>query len=349
MEENIKGLIQRKIWTVENLLSEARSLVDNAATLPRKIRKGIPIFPGEWSENKIKTYLKQLDAAIRNPLRYKNKKILEDNGVSIKGIPEEIFDNTAGIEEIVELILKIKEEFSETVVSLVKTLLSKLLRDGIDNSKERLSELLDKRIAFKRISEFENKNLANELLRKSMEDTRFLPSAETIISMVRFVDKFGISVKYDVDFNEFETNLRNVHQKLVDIQEKYQISKKELSKFLKDRTLSGADKILQEKITEYSERKRALLEEWEMYSVALKSIGQEVNEPPQGIRELENNVKALEEKCLESLGEEGLTLLKFLRGEEDFPDEISKEGITKALQLLRPLFCKILKAGERKW
>lgn len=341
MEEDIKDLIQRKIWTVESALSEARVFVDNVTGLPSEARKNIPIFPGEWSENKVKTYLKQLDAAVRNPLRYKNKRILEDNGVSTTDIPEKIFEDSTGIEEIVKLLLEAEKEFTETVVSLIKTLVSIWLKDGIVNSKEKLSEVLSKKIAVKRIFEVKNENLRNELLRKSMEDTAFLPTAESLVSMVEFVEKFGISAKYSVSFDRFENNLRNVHQRLVHVQEEYHISKEELSKFLKDQTLLGADEILEKKTVEYSERKKTLLEEWAMYSVALKSIGKEVGEPPQGIRELEKDVKALERKCLESLGKEGLRLLKFLRGEEDFPDEISKEGIKKALQLLRPLFARL--------
>lgn len=343
MEEDMQNLIQRKIWTAEELLSEARELAGNATKLPRKIRKSIPVFPGEWSENRVKTYLKQLDAAIRDPLRYKNKKILEDSGLITKGIPEEIFDDTTGIEEIVKLIARIKEELNEKVVVLLKKILSKWLKDGTDKSKEKLSEILDKKIALQRISEFEYGNLRDELLQKSLEDTEFLASAEGLISKARFVDKFGVSVKYNGDFNEFERNLKNVHQKLVNLQEQYQISKKEISNFLKDRTLNDADEFLHDKLEEYSERKRSLLEEWNMYSIALKSIGQEVSEPPQGIHELENDVGILKKKCLESLGEEGLRILKFLRGEENFPDKISKEGIKKALQLLRPLFVKFLR------
>ena len=344
MEEDLEGLIQRKIWTVEEqLLPRARDLADKATKLPRKIRKSIPVFPGEWSDNKVKTYLKQLDAAIRNPLRYKNKKILEDSDLSTKGIPDEIFDDTTGIEEIAQLISRIKKEFNQTVVDLSKKMLSEWLKDGIDKAKEKLSEILDKKIALQRISEFEHENLRNELLQKSLKDTVFLASAEDLISKVRFVDKFGVSVKYDGDFNEFESNVNNVHQKLVNLQEQYQISKEEISKVLKDKTVNDADGLLQQKNEEYSERKISLLEEWNMYSIALKSIGQEVIEPPQGIHELEKGVRTLEKKCLESLGEEGLIILKFLRGEENFPDEISKEGIKKALQLLRPLFVRFLR------
>jgi len=79
-----------------------------------------------------------------------------------------------------------------------------------------------------------------------------------------------------------------------------------------------------------------------MYSTTLESIGQEVPELPQGLDELEREVKNLREKCLNSLGEEGLRILSFLKGEGDFPDQISKKGLKATLEILRPLFLKFL-------
>lgn len=343
MEEDIEALIQRKIWTAEGLVLEASELAAKATKLPRKIRKNIPVFPDEWSENRVKAYLKQLDVAIRDPLRYKNKKLLEDSGLLTKGIPEEVLDDTTGIQEIVDFVASIEDEFNEKAVFFLKKILSEWLKDGIEKSKEKISEILDKKTALKRISEFEYENLRDELLQKSLSNTGFLSTAEDLISKVRFVDKFDVSIEYDGEFGEFENSLKNVHQKILDLQELFQISKEEISKVLKGKKLKDADNFLQKKIEEYAERKRSLLEEWNMYSVALQSTGQEVDEPPHGIYELENGVQDLKEKCLKSLGEEGLKILTFLRGEGDFPNEISEEGIKKALRLLRPLFMRFFR------
>lgn len=54
----------------------------------------------------------------------------------------------------------------------------------------------------------------------------------------------------------------------------------------------------------------------------------------------------MREKCLGHLGELGFKLLKFLRGEEEFPEDIEVEGIKKALEALRPLFLKSIKEED---
>jgi predicted nuclease with TOPRIM domain len=99
---------------------------------------------------------------------------------------------------------------------------------------------------------------------------------------------------------------------------------------------------LKKQLEECSKEKSKLLEEWKLYSTTLRSLGHEVMEPPRGLNELKEEIKKLQGECLSTLGEEGLKILRFLKGEGDFPDDISINGIRNSLKIIRPLFVKFL-------
>jgi len=345
MEEDVINIIQRKLWTVEHILPQARHLAGNASKLPEEARKSFPSFSGDWSEENVMKHLEKLRAAVRDPLRYSNRKILEDIGVLTKGIPEEIFDDSLGVKDMVGLFSELKD-FGEGVTDILvkRETLSTWLRESVDIAKQKLKGILDAKPAFQRILESSiTENLRVELILRSAENTGFIGSAEDIISKLNFINEFEISVEYTEKFEEFTDALTSVYNKLIELQEDHGIQKGELTESARGKTLQEAREVLNKKSEDCSQKKGKLLEEWKMYSNTLRSIGCAVPEAPLGLRELEKENEKLKNECLRRLGEEGLRVLKFLKGEEDFPEEISKDGIKKALEVLRPLFVKFLR------
>ena len=83
-----------------------------------------------------------------------------------------------------------------------------------------------------------------------------------------------------------------------------------------------------------------------MYASTLRTFGDEISELPNTLQDLKNSVSLMEKRCLEHLGDTGDTgikILKFLRGEEEFPEDIEIKEIKKALEILRPILSKSLK------
>lgn len=345
MEEEITTIIQRKIWTIDTYLTEANELCTKAAQLPKEARESILGFPGEWTEENVRKHLERLKRAIEEPLRYKSRRLLEDQGVSTKGIPEEVFDDSIGVGKIVYL-LKELNEFNKRIAEVIrKEMLVGWLRDGTNKAIAGLEDIIKAKRGFQRLLEEDvNESLRDELLRRSIKNPGFISSADDIVLKAKYVAEFGISIKYKEDFDEFKKNLIDSHEKLENLRDEYSIPNEEISKAVKGKSLHDANVLLKDKLNEALEKKRKLLEERRMLLVPLKSIGHEVRTPPQGLYELEKEVENLKKDCLDSLGEEGLRLLSFLVGkEEDFPDEISKESIKRALEILRPLFAKSLR------
>lgn len=343
MEDMIKA-IEKKIWTVENFLPRLNEIKDDAKRLLPKERKRIPVYSGDWSQESVRKYLKEIDTAVKDPIRHKNKRKLEEIDVKTEGIPDDVFEDTLGIDEIVKLceeIKKIDEIINKILIS--ETLLTSWIEEGTNTTREKLEEILDAKPMFKHVFESEiDEKLKFELLKRSIEDVNFLSDAEDIIHKFTYACDYGLIVKYNEDLKSFAKNLNETHSKMQQIEENYGISKEEIKTLIKDKTPQEADELLGKVDEEYAEKKRKSLEEWKMYSSTLKPLGEEILEPPKGIHELESAVENMRDKCLGYLGEPGFRLFRFLKGEDNFPEDVGIKEIKKALEVLRPFFIKSL-------
>lgn len=348
MEEDVTDVIQRKIWTVEELIPKVNELTTKAKHLPESAKKNIPVFSDDWSEEGVKKFFEKFKESVRNPLRHKNRELLENRGIQTRDIPEELFDDSTSIQEVVSLFDNLKE-FNETITTLLikKEVLVAWIRESSGSAKENLQEILDAKAGFERIfnSPVEEK-IKVELIQGSLVDRSFIASAEDVISKIKSITEYGVSIEYKEGFEEFKTNLDNVFQKLETMQDEYNIPKGEICTLLNGKLLQDAEKLLDKKLKECSEKKIRLLEEWKMYSATLKSIGHDVAATPQGLEELEEAVKNLKTECMNTLGGNGLSLITFLKGEGDFPDEISKDDIKRVLGVLRPMFVRFVREGD---
>jgi len=344
MVEEITNQVQLKRLAASELSSEAIALSARAKELPKEARMNIPIFSGNWAEDGVRQFMEQFRESIKNPIRHKNREALEKLGLQTKGISEDVFDDSISIQETIGLFGEV-EQFDEVVArKLVEEhLVTEWLREGAANTKEKLQEILDAKPAFKRIASASiNTNIKNDLLLRSLSDQRFVSQAEDLAGEIEGLQNYGMSIGPDMDFAKFTANLKEVVGKCSVLQSEYDMSDSEITAVVKALDLPEAETTLSRKVTELSEKRDALLEEWNAYAATLRSIGQIVPETPRGIKELAEGVRGLKEECLTTLGEGGLAVLAFLKGESDLADNITNEDIRKALRILRPMFRKIL-------
>lgn len=345
MEDTLNDLIQRKIMVVEYTTIEAKTLIDKAKSLPKEAKKNIPVCVGDWSEESMQRFFGEFKESIINPLRHRNRELLENIGVKTKGIPEEVFDDSLGTEKVVNLSNAVKE-FNENILKIIleKNVLFEWIRVGLDNASQNLNNIIVIQKSLKEIAESNlGQILKNDLLQRSVMDRGFITTAEDALSKVRFISGFGISAESIDTFEVLKSTLSSVCQKLVDMQTKYLIPKTEILEFTEKKPLIETDIVLKKKLEEYAKKERTLREEWKMYSSTLKSIGHNPPTMPEGIHELEESVRKLRGECMEALGEEGVSILTFLKGEGNFPDNIPIDKIRKALEVLRPVFMNFLR------
>jgi len=80
MAQDICDVINRKIWTVEELLSCVDEIVEKSRSLSPNKRKKISTTISDWSEDRVRKYIDTLKGAVINPLKHKNKEKLRDRG-----------------------------------------------------------------------------------------------------------------------------------------------------------------------------------------------------------------------------------------------------------------------------
>ncbi|MHA1169962.1 MAG: hypothetical protein ACTSRU_19205 [Candidatus Hodarchaeales archaeon] len=338
------NLIQRKVWTVEELSSQLDSVMDNLGKLSNEHRKRIPVFPSDWSEAGVKKYVKDIEKAVNEPIKYMNRRKLEEIGVKTEGVAEEVLGNTRGIGEILSILGEIKSisvDMNEKL--LTDSMVTKWLREGIDVTKQKLQEINDAKPAFKRLAESEvDTQLRTALIEKALLDTGSLSRCEDIISKSKYLQDFEITLQYRGDFEKFCANVDEVCDKIRCIQDEFGISIEQLTGTIKNKELSDLGEILDKDYYEYDKEKRKLTDECNMYSYTLSSIGQDVPEIPESLLELRTTVEHMKQKCLEYLGESGLALINFMKEGGEFPTQVGIEEIKRTLEILRPFFMKVL-------
>lgn len=348
MEEDIANVIQQRRWTVDQLSSEARLLSTKANELPEDIKKNIPIFSQNWSEDGLQQFMELFRESIKNPIRHKNRELLEQLGIQTKGIPEDTFDDSTTINDVTGFLGEIKNA-EEVVARLLieKQLVFGWLKEGASRAKDNLQEILNAKSALKRVASANiDSNIRSELLYRSLSDRHFIDQAESMIGKAVSLQNYGLSVKLNENFEKFVTDLESVSGKCSTLQSEYGTTTTEIKSSLEGKELQEAETLLAIKLAELSQKKNSLLEEWNVYSTTLKSIDHNVPDVPLGIQQLAEGVKELKEECLGALGERGLAILDFLKGKSDFPNEATTDEIKRTLQILRPLFLKMLKEED---
>ena len=346
IEETI-DLIQRKIWTVEELLPELGPMLKNLDRLTSAQKKRIPIFPNDWSETGVKKYINDVEKAIDEPIKYMNRKKLEAIGLKTEGISEDVLADTKGIDEIL-YIHKDMQGIDDIGKKLVaESLLTKWLKEGIDNTKTRLQEITDAKSAFKRLAESGiDAKLKSDLIGKALPDVSILSECDEIISKFTYLSEFEINLLYEGDLEKYCEHIDGVWRVVQQIQDEFGISREELIDVSKNKDLSELVDILNRQNEACSKEKRGLIEECNLYSYTLSSLGQNVPELPESLTELRGTVEQLRNKCLEFLGESGLALITFFKEGGKFPEEIQIEDVQRTLEVLRPFFLKIISKGE---
>ncbi len=347
MDDDVLTTLSAAIWKADEHLESARQLREKAAKLPQEALKGLPEFRGEWTPEAVRDHLQRFNNWMTDPLRAKNRTILEGLGIPTQGISPEIFDESEGVEQIKKLLgeaVSIDKSLNRALLG--KQLVHAWLSEGTTDTVQRLTDILEAKEGFKRLLSVDiSKPLIQALLLKSLQDPSFIPSAKTIAAQVRFLAAFGISIEAGRDLDEFMSTVTGVHALLHTLQDEYGIPKETLYEQTNGKSLHEAGTLLGDMEQDCIDQKKRLLDEWNIYFTALSSIGAQPDSttPPQAIPALRHQIEEFKEQCLKGLGKEGMALFRFMKGEGEFPETISMNSVKKALEALRPLILTFLK------
>lgn len=346
IEERI-NLVQRKIWTVEELLLQLDPIVEDVDRLSSAHRKGIPVFANDWSEAGVRKYIKDIEKAVHEPIKYMNRNKLEEIGLRTEGISDDILADTRGIGEILNMYREVQGIDDIGKKPIAESLLMKWLTEGIENTRIKLQEINDAISAFKRLTESGiDDTLKSDLTREALEDITTLSKCEEVISKFTYLSDFEINLGYKDSLEEFCGNIDTVWSIIQQIQEKFGVSREQIICVTRNKNLSKLVDILNSQYLEYFKEKGSLIEECNMYSLTLCSMDEGVPELPESLVELRKTVEDLRNRCLELLGKSGLAFINYIKEGGDFPKDIGLGDIQRTIELLRPFFLRILSAKE---
>jgi len=349
MAENIIDIIQKKIWTAENLSKQLDDLMEKSRTLSPNERKMLPTALSDWSEDQLRKLMQSLQRAIVNPLRHKNKEKLKKIGIDVEKIPDETFDNTELIDDILKYFNEINRIDGNIVAILIEARdIENWLIESSENLIQKLQDILD---IGSRVKDIANRDIheqfKRELIIRTLRDTTFIDDAEEVLSNIAYLSSFGISIDYTVKFEELRNDLSDLSTKMNNLVHDFGLPENGIREKVKGKSHKDSQIIIEKMENEYSREKERLIDEIRMYLSILRSFGSEALEEAElnekTFPELQELLEQIKRKSLEHLDESGMRIFRFLKGEGSFPEDIELDEVKRSLERLRPIFLKGLK------
>lgn len=170
-------------------------------------------------------------------------------------------------------------------------------------------------------------------LENAFEDFEFLGKADELNLQIVYISGYGMNVEYDIGhLGDFLENCEIVYSTLKRFEDIYKISTDEVSAWVKGKNMAEICKYLEGDEDPFSAEYAKLKRRWREFASILGQEGPE----PEGFPDLKKKTKQLEVEFKESLGESGLKLLAFFRGEANFPGDLSKEDLVNILKKFQP-------------
>ena len=346
-ETNIPDLIQRRMWTADTLMTQIKTLLIKASSLDNQAKKNVPKFAGDWSGENFALFVEKLNDSVRNPIRHRNRAMLEELGIQTKGIPDEILEDTSGALDFTHQLGELDSSTTLVKFAIGKGIVSDWIREGFASSCERLRQMsITQKGLESIIADCPDIPLRDGLLVRSIQDPSYVGDAQDIVSRVKYMSARGIQIPVENSFEKAIVDLNDLWKILWKLSDEFGISDSEIDEITKGRQLGQVRSLLEEKATQVTREKAKLEDEWLLYAEALTSVESELPEMPQKMVELREGVDRLEKECLDTLGSGGMAVLAYLKGESEFPDTLTLVELKRSIEVLRPLFMKSLRKEQ---
>lgn len=346
-ETNLEARLHTATATVDILLRRARKLRDRALPLAKTALIDMPQFDDDFSEDGLVGHLDALDEWIRNPVRIRNRAILAGLGIATDSLPSELLDDSEGIDATADAFRDLKEsKHAAFPLLLERGLIASWLREGLPATAKKLALLGKAREGFSRLIEYKIPDrLRDEMVVRVAADLTYLSTAEELVRRAQVLNEMGCVWAPDASPDDVNIAVDAAYRNVATLRELTGTGDSAFDELVNGKELRIAADVLKQAASEKEVLRSKLLEEWKSLSDAARilNVPSASSAPPRSIPSLEREVEVLRDECLRMLGDDGMLILKFLRGEADFPRGFTKEQIEHALMVLRPTLTKALK------
>lgn len=277
---------------------------------------------------------------------------MKEIGISVERIPDDIFDNTKLIDDILEYFKKINRIDKNIINILIEEkMIEKWLIENSENIIQKLKDILDIGSRLKDIAKKDaDEQFKRQLIIKILRETTFIDDAEDALSNIDYLGRFEVLIDYSVKVEELINELNILSGEISKLVDDFGFLEEEIKEKVKSSSHKDAQNIIEEMQSEYSKEKEGLINDIEMYLSVLRTYGDETLEGlefnKKSLSELRELLEKIKKKVLGYLDEKGMRIFRFLKGEEDFPEDISIDDIKRVLECLRPIILKGLQEGS---
>ena len=280
------------IDTLTEKLNRARELCKNLIEIESRFKKledsekqSLPKFKERFDEKSLSKYLEGLQQAVRNPIRFRRKRTLDELGVSgIENVKDDVFDDD-NVDETIRILKEI-----QTYERLFKIVSSKISSWIIQNSitwvNAQLKDIRDNIERLRKLEEIKSEDVKDYILQKYINRELYIYQIDEFKEKILKIENvLNLSIK------ESEIQLINsVHELINEIEEFIGKFEREQYSNLRD-AKEGLEKI-KEDLRQRYEKIRDEIDFW-------RKLSPEYVPESKNIDILTNKLEELKRKCKE--------------------------------------------------
>ena len=301
------------------------------------------------NKDSVELHLERLEEWIRKPVRSQNRSRITGLGVAVKSISADTFDDTDDIDVIVaktNTIIAACPAIKDHIVA--ELCLPHWLSQGKAVAKSQLVAIEKSLDTYKRLAGMTLPvALRDQLLLEAVVAPSGVLDVETIARQLVMIVQHGICISEETSVMSVKLDLAACSTALLTLQSQFPEQGADVLPQLHGVDLPKALELLEATVAASGQRQEALREQWHGLRKALCLIGCDIEEsqPPRTDTGLQEQIESFRAQCLEKIGTEGMALLGFLQGDEDFPKHLSLSDVETALRSLRPLILMAMASG----
>jgi hypothetical protein len=324
---------------LDELGRKARKVADRIARLDDVQRHNMPTFSGPWIKDAIEIHLERLEEAARQPIRGRNRQRLESVGVTSLPMGTELLDDSEVTDIIVEEVRSITGTLPPLAPYIVaQSCLPSWLAKGGGDTRARLAAIKQ---GLNRIQKIMDSTVPvafrEEALTGVIADPSRLKTIEDDLALVSFALSWELELASQQGLVALHPALLSLHEAVSAVQSEFPEQIDTLRSSLRHAGVDDAGKALRAVLNDCRRQYDVALAEWNRLGTTARLLGlNHDGVAPRSLAGLEQQISEFSQHCAEKLGETGVAILQFLKGEGDFPRQADANSLEKALLAVRP-------------
>lgn len=306
----LSEILISKIGIMNGFNDEVDEILNDFEKLGSEERESLPKFREKFEEKKIKSYLGDLERAVKNPIRFRRKKMLKGLKINVENMRDEVFDDDE-IEETVNLLTELSKQ-KLLYNTLSKKLPSRIVQDSFKSINERLGVIkAESPILIENVGKIGGDSLKNYLIEQYIDGNVDILEIQDISDKIAKIES---TLNLTVNREDYHI-INDVYKLLEDVEKFGEIFDKPCKNLLE--TKENLEDFLKKLESECSQLQDKL-EYWNQLHEVYIPETKDINQLREKLKEIKNKCRENYNSihCLEQLYRnhfyEGINLIEFV-------------------------------------